>query len=187
MSTRHSGRRRAPGDFYVEPDWADRALFDALPGLSAVHDPCCGLGTIVEVARQHGIVATGADNVDRTGGRFPLRNFLEDTAVYPNVCTNPPFKLAARIVQHALTHVVSTGFVAVLVPLNFLASQGRFRLFTRSECYRVLLLSRRPSMPPSEALLAFGEAIRGNGSTDFCWIIWQRGFNGEARISWSLQ
>jgi hypothetical protein len=121
MSTRHSGRQRAPGDFYVEPDWADVALFNALPGLSAIHDPCCGLGTIVDAARQHGIVATGADNVDRTGGRFPVRNFLEDAALYPNLCTNRPFRLAARIVQHALTHVVPTGFVAVPVPLNFLA------------------------------------------------------------------
>ena len=105
MSTRHSGRPRAIGDFYVEPAWADAALFATLPNLTALHDPCCGLGTIVDAARACGITATGADITDRADGRFAVRDFLSDQGVYPNVITNPPFALAVRIAEHALAQV----------------------------------------------------------------------------------
>ena len=65
--------------------------------------------------------------------------------------------------------------VAVLVPLKWLASQGRYPLFTRPEMERVIVLSRRPSIPPGERIAAEGEAIRKGGSIDFGWFLWRAG------------
>jgi hypothetical protein len=184
MTTRHSEYVRAADDFYTEPTWTVAALFHHMPLHGGVHDPCCGIGTIIDVALSRGLKATGADIADRAGGRFQVRDFLSDQSTYPNVATNPPFRLAVPIVSHALAHVAEGGYVAALVPLTFLASQRRYPLFDRPEC-AALVLSRRPSLPPGQLLQACGESIRGNGSTDYAWIIWQRGrLRGGAQIRW---
>jgi hypothetical protein len=176
MPLRHSKYPRADHDFYVEPSWVLPLLLRHLE-LDQFHDPCCGLGTLVTAARKHGIKSTGADIVDRACDVYPVRDFLADAAIYPNIITNPPYKknMAAKIVGHGLDHVADGGYVAVLTPLNFFASCERHALFTRAEMALAVILSKRPSMPPGEALLAKGETIRGNGSFDFAWFVWQRG------------
>jgi SAM-dependent methyltransferase len=181
---RHSQYPRADHDFYVEPAWVLPLLLRHLE-LTQFHDPCCGLGTLVTAARQQGVAATGADIVDRAFDVYPVRDFLADTATYPNIVTNPPYAKAAKIIAHGLNHVADGGYVAVLVPLTFLASCRRYELFTRPQMALVLILSKRPSMPPGETLLEHGERIRGNGTTDFAWLVWQRGRTaGAPSIIW---
>ena len=89
---------------------------------------------------------------------FPVKDFLADTTIYENIATNPPFRHAVKIIEHGLAHVADGGRVATLVPVNFLASQGRYSLFSRPETDAVLVLSRRPSMPPGELLAVMGES-----------------------------
>jgi hypothetical protein len=186
MGVRYSEYARVEGDFYVEPRWAIPVMLDrvSLPG--GLHDPC-GLGTIVDAAMARGLPASGADIAHRANGRFPVRDFRSDPAVYPNIATNPPYKgnAAVEIITHALTHVVEGGRVAALVPTGFLHSQCRYPLLARPECELVIVLSTRPSLPPGELLLREGETCRHSGSTDFVWIVWQRGLTIEkAAIQW---
>ena len=78
------------------------------------------------------------------------------------------------------------GLVAVLAPIKFLAAQRRYELFTRPELDTVMVFSRRPSVPPGELLAEHGERIRGHGSDDFLWTIWQRGRRpSPPRICWT--
>lgn len=187
MGTRHSEHPRAAGDFYVEPAWAVSPMFQHLQLTRGLHDPCCGIGTIIDAADRQGIMATGADIVDRAAGRFPVRDFLTDERTYANIVVNPPYRLALSIIYHALEHIEVSGCVAVLVPIGFLASMRRHPLFVRPECELVLVLSRRPSLPPGELLLKQGESIRGNGSMDFLWIALRRGgrLGDYTRIEWA--
>jgi hypothetical protein len=173
MATRHSEYKRIPDDFYSEPPWVADALLDHLP-LHALHDPCCGFGTIVTAALRRGIKATGADIRDRAHGMFLQRDFLEDPTVYPNI-TNPTFENAATVIEHGLNHVPDGGYVAALAPIGFLASQRRYSLFTRPELHSVLVFSKRPSIPPGQLLEEHGEAVRGGDSKDYAFSIWQRG------------
>jgi hypothetical protein len=146
----------------------------------------CGLGTIVDVALRRGIEASGADIVDRACGRFSVCDFLADARCQPNIISNPPYRFAALLVSHALKHLREGGKVAILVPVGFLASVGRFPLFARRETDELIILSRRPSMPPGDLLSREGEACRGSGSTDYCWAIWQRGRGpGPVRVQWA--
>jgi hypothetical protein len=186
VGQRHSGCTRADGDFYCEPAWCVEALFKHLILRGGVHDPCCGLGTIVDVAAGLGMEATGADIADRVGGRFPVRDFFSDKTVRENIVTNPPYDLAEGIITHALAHVERGGHVAVLAPVGFVASQGRHPLFARPELELVVVLSRRPSPPPGKLLLEHGESVRRGGSTDSAWLAWRRGRGARnARICWA--
>jgi hypothetical protein len=176
MAQRHSEYVRAAADFYSEPPWVVHALLDFLgPIPGGLHDPCCGTGTVIDAALGRGVGATGADVADRAGGRFPVRDFRDDQGIYANIVTNPSSANATWIIEHGLGHVLEGGRVAVLVPLGFLASIGRFPLFARAEFDSFLVLSRRPSIPPGELLLAHGEKVRGKGSVDFGWAVFRRG------------
>jgi hypothetical protein len=189
MPQRHSEYRRELHDFYIEPKWAVLALFDRVGFCDGLHDPCCGIGTIVDVAIDRGLMATGGDLVDRAHGRFPACDYLTTDAIDANIVTNPPFKLAVPIILHALEHVVDGGRVAVIAPCEFLYSQGRYTLFSRPECETIIHLSKRPNMPPGTMLEALGEACRKNGSKDFCWIVFRLGrlaSEGPPHTLWAL-
>lgn len=185
MGERHSEFERDADDWYVEPRDVVERLLDRVP-LDGLHDPCCGCGTIVAVARERGKQATGADLVDRGYG-FPIRDFLTDHVSYPSIVTNPPFKIAADVVRHALNTTMHGGIVAVVAQAKFLYSQARYPLFNCPEFERVIAFSRRPSMPPGKMLEELGEECRGGGSMDYCWAIWRVGKTSPgASIEWTL-
>lgn len=188
-NARSSGYDRNANDWYVEPTDCVLALFDAIPSLEyhGIHDPCCGMGTIPEAAAGRGWKATGADLIDRASGRYPVRDFLTDDQTYPNIVTNPPFALSVPIVRHAMGSVATGGLIIIVAQAKFLYSQGRHPLFSAPECERVLILSKRPSMPPGEMLMEQGEACRGGGSADYCWVVFRSGrMSRGCSIEWLL-
>lgn len=178
MGERKSDYELAAHGWYVEPAWCVTALLERVPFVGQIHDPCCGLGTIPRVTG-----GTGADIIDRGFG-FPARDFLTDEETYDNIVMNPPYgQLAQPIIEHALRH--ARRYVCALVQTKFLSSQKRHKLFSRDETEKIIIFSRRPSMPPGELLVREGEAIRGNGSIDFCWVVWNVYSNpGPVTVEW---
>lgn len=47
---------------------------------------------------------------------------------------------------------------------------------------RVWMMTPRPSMPPGHVITAGGK-ITG-GKMDYCWLVWEAGYEGEAEIKW---
>lgn len=187
MGERHSEFVRDDDDWYVEPEWCVHRLLDRYPELTALHDPCCGQGTIVDVALTRGLMASGSDLVDRANGRFPKGDFLDHRRPEAAIVTNPPFKIAEQIVRHAINVVRPGGVVAVVAQAKFLFSQARHSIFSTSFMERVIVFSKRPSMPPGKMLLERGEACRGGGSIDFVWCVWRVGKATDGCVmEWTL-
>lgn len=176
MGERPSEYDRDKNDWYIEPEWCVTALKSRIEFVGLSHDPCCGMGTIPKIMR-----GTGSDLVDRGFG-YPVRDFLSDERIYDNIVTNPPYGIAQEIILHALNRTKYK--VAALVQTKFLSSQKRHSLFMRRETEQVLMFSRRPSMPPGELLIEHGEDIRGGGSIDYCWVVWNTGNEKGCKISW---
>jgi hypothetical protein len=179
MSQRPSGHARVRDDFYAEPAECTASLIEAFDWVrGGFHDPFAGTGGgTIEAAVRYDIAATGADLVDRAGGRFPVRDFFTDTAPYPNIVCNPPFKRAHEAIEYGLERLIAGGRIAVLADVNFLSAQKRYALHTRPEFEGALVLMKRPSCPPGGAFLA-GAIKRGNGSSNYAWLIYQRGRRG---------
>jgi hypothetical protein len=94
-------------------------------------------------------------------------------------------------VERARKLVSRGGQIAIIAQAKFLMSQGRINLFTNPTmdfaCERVLVFSRRPSMPPGRALMEHGEDIRGGGSLDYVAVIWRVGSSSlNTQIDWTL-
>jgi hypothetical protein len=175
LRARHK-HERWDRDWYVEPRWASAALFAAVRFKGPIHDPCCGEGRIVESARTAGYSATGSDIADRGFGETGV-DFLADTTPRETLVFNPPSALTERFITHALE--VAAEAVVLIVPVPFLCSQRRHRLFTEHPPKCIYFHSRRPSMPPGGT-----EIPAAGGTTDYCWIDWWKGRRGPTEAKW---
>ena len=185
MSEGRSTYARADNEWYQEPAWVSERLLDVERFDGGAHDPACGVGTIPDVLKARGMPASGYDIVDRAQGRFPVADFLCSRDSYVNIICNPPATKLVSFVERALILIERGGRVAVLAPLKWAASQSRYALFSRPEMEAVIVLSRRPSIPPGELLKAEGEGIRKGGSIDFAWFVWRAGKTRKgAAINW---
>lgn len=190
LTARPAGADRHPWDWYVEQQWVTHRLLDCAPIDRAplIIDPCCGMGNILHALHAHDIVAVGADLVDRGAPSFlGEHDFIgQQRAIWEalpaiSIMMNPPFSfqdgrmvrgLAERFVRRALE--IATHQVAVLLPLKWLASQERYRLFNDETPVGVWILTERPSMPPGDQIAALGKRAWARGKVDYMWVLWDK-------------
>jgi len=182
---------REAHDWYVEPEWVSRRFFEEEKFERGILDPACGGGNIVKSARALGLHAVGSDLIERADGfmyglDFTDSDFPREICMMrfggecANIVCNPPFSLAEKFVEIAL--VYAEGKVAMLLPANWVQGDKRSRWLQASPLRRVWFITPRPSMPPGQVLQAGGKP--GNGTTDYAWFVWLRGYDGSPEIRW---
>lgn len=207
-----SGRfdKRHPLDWYVEPDWTTQQLIDAIgfreekAASLPIWDPACGRGNIPLVFEGNGFNVLLSDIVDNVA----REDFLNEPPFFgtdfldlnPNlthngsIVCNPPYSykkvqgvsISTLFIRQALA--IATHRICMLLPLKYLASQSRYRLFMADHPpAAVLHLSQRPSMPPGDRIAAMGNRAFRGGMIDYCWIVWDKQARirpGETRAIW---
>ncbi|MFC3075167.1 hypothetical protein [Shinella pollutisoli] len=170
-------------DWYVEPHECSRALFRVEEFQGTIWDPACGFGRIVQQARSLDKIAIGSDIVKRgdicdfTADFFSMESFPD----FENIITNPPFGRAEEFVRRALEIIPPHGKVAAILPIVWLAGFSTKRHWLpKSPLCKVYPISPRPSMPPG---LVIEAGIKpGNGTKDYCWLVWKRDYIGKAEV-----
>lgn len=185
--------KRDPDNWYVERPWCSERLFDVERFEGTIFDPFAGMGTIVKSARSRGLNARGFDLRDRgyaplvTGGHdFFCKDALPGRWPVDNIVANPPYGNRPnplpgerrRLEEHALDLALDrvTGKVAFFLDSKWMNGADRGQWLESKPLYRVYVLGPRPSCPPGHVLEAGGAA--GNGTTDFAWFVFLRGFQG---------
>jgi hypothetical protein len=183
---------REANDWYVEPEWVSERLFHVETFHGTICDPACGSGNIVAAARRSGHTAYGSDVVRRSELCGAVLDWLapsEDDKFWghDNVVSNPPFKLCDDrktgthpFVDRCLSRARHK--VALLLPSNWIQGDARSRWLEKSGLRCVYFLSPRPSMPPGQVIEAGLKP--GNGTTDYAWFVWLRGYDGAPEIRW---
>lgn len=172
---------REANEHYCEPSWCSSRLFGVEEFLGQIWDPCCGFGTIVLNALSQGHKVYASDIIERKAGICDeIIDFLacNDNCAAPNIVCNPPFNIAPQFAQHALS-LAATQKVAMIFPVARLNAAHWLR---GTPLRRIWLLTPRPSMPPGHVIAA-GEKP-GGGKMDFCWIVWERGYQGAPELRW---
>lgn len=187
---------RDPLDHYIEPRRATEQLLRVETFDGPVLDPCCGIGNIVVTLLAAGLDACGTDIVCRVGEEeFPETwpgwfagsgDFLKTTNIDPylNIVMNPPF-FRAKGAEAFIRKALSLGLekLAVFVDIRFLAGARRAEgLFRDHPPSRVWIITPRVSCPPGAYLASGGTA--GNGSSDWCWLVWDRSAEPRSSIGW---
>ena len=182
-SGRHSLSERG-NDLYETPDVAVEALLrvESLP--KTIWEPACGPGAIVRVLRSHGHEVYATDLVDYScPDSTPRLDFLmEQTAPYfiGAIVTNPPYKLAAQFVGHALMIAPK---VVMLLRLAFLESEGRRAVLDGGHLARVHVFRNRLPMIHRDGWTG----NKASSSIAFAWFVWEREHAGPTelrRLSW---
>lgn len=185
---------RHPWDWYVDESWCTEALISTL-GYRAfegqwIHDPCCGRGTIPQVFDLYGFDVSGSDIEDRRGAyEFAVGNWPFELCDFftaridgfegpASIVFNPPYSLQDNCIVSGLTSIMvakALGLVSdkvcALVPLKWLASDERYRLFQRKMPSDILILMERPSMPPGHLIGEMGERAFRDGKADYMWVV----------------
>jgi hypothetical protein len=170
---------RATDDHYVEEPWCAERLFQAEEFLGSINDPCCGFGRIPEAAVKAGHPVIAGDIVDRGYPGTAVEDFFASTWRRSNIVSNPPFNggTIERFVRHALK--LAECKVAVISPVARLNAAHWLR---ETPLRRIWLLTPRPSMPPGHVTAAGQKP--GGGKVDFCWLVFERGYNGYPETRW---
>lgn len=170
---------RAPHDWYVEPRWAVDALLNAETFAGLVWDPACGEGTILRCCEARGLQCVGSDVINRGWPGTVVTDFLHEPPAFAaeNIICNPPYGVAPQFVGKAIGLCLRK--TAMLLRLAFLESESRKNFFATSPLRRVLVFTKRVSMPPG------GKNIEPRGGTKaFAWFVWEHGHEGPPTLGW---
>lgn len=161
-----AGRKRnTPTDLYQTPPRATEALLRTETFTGTVWEPCAGYGAMSRVLEAHGLHVLSSDIMDDAYGQGGL-DFLTATCSVDNVVTNPPYRDAQQIIEHALGLV--RGKAAFLLKLTFLESRKRRPFFEEHPPARVWVFSDRITMWPH------GDPEPVNGGTiAYGWFVWE--------------
>lgn len=182
---------RHPWDWYVEEQWVTHRLADfvALESDVTYLDPFCGQMHIPLALAELGLDAWGTDIVCRAGDRRflgehdflgPQFHMLEASPAL-SIVMNCPYSfqdgklvrgLAEKCVRRALS--IATHKVCAILPLKWLASKGRHRLFSELTPIGVWILCERPSMPPGDKIAQLGKKAFQDGKVDYMWVVWDK-------------
>lgn len=181
---------REKNDWYCEPTWCSARLFEEEAFEGNVIDPSCGGGNILKSAADAGLNGYGYDVVERSGFVERVQDFMSSDWACPydvdNIVSNPPFGLCDSKAGHPgyvdLALQRARQKVALLLPSTWVNGDSRSRWLAATPLRKVLFITPRPSMPPGHVIAA-GEKP-GNGTKDFCWMIWLRGYDGRPEIGW---
>ncbi len=167
---------RADDEWYIEPHWCSERLFAEEKFIGGIYDPACGIGRVVIAALAAGLKAYGSDLIDRGWDSTP-QDFLEHEGKHDNIVCNPPFDQAPMFAGHALC--LARRKVAMIFPT---ARLNAAHWLEDTPLVRVWLMTPRPSMPPGRLILAGHKP--GGGKTDFCWLVFEQGFEGHPETRW---
>lgn len=157
-------------NFCPTPSAVTEALLEVEDFGSEVWEPACGDGAISEVLIKHGYEVVSSDIVDRGYGE--VEDFFESDRTAESVVTNPDYDYSEEFVRTALER--ATYKVAMLLPLGFLTSKGRYELLTGSPLKRVYVFTGRVTLRSPDQ-----RKSEGNGRENYAWFVWEHGYEGD--------
>ena len=187
---------RDPDNWYVEPTWVSKRLFEVEKFHGRVVDPCAGMGNIVAGAAEAGVRVVGYDLRDRgypsiNGGvNFFDTDQLPGRWPVENIASNPPYgartpsdeqerrRLEEEFLRVALQR--STRKVALFLPSAWLNGKQRGEWLESLPLYRVYFVAPRPSCPPG-TMIQSGQTP-GQGTADYAWYVFLHGFDGDPTL-----
>lgn len=174
---RAAGGMRAD-DFYPSPPEAVEALCDVERFAGPIWEPACGDGAISKVLLARGYDVVSTDLVERGFGQGRIDFLMERHPMAPNIVTNPPFKNAEEFAERALA--LTTGKVAFLLRLVWLAGKSRGKMFARAPLARVWVFSGRLPMMHRHDY----DGPKSSSAIDFAWFVFEHGHTAKPELGW---
>ena len=131
----HSEKDRVDNDYYATHPIAITELFKLEQFTNLIIEPSCGEGHLAQEMERLGKQVIRYDLIDREqvdGEIMQTQDFFQDNN-YPeesfDLITNPPYKFANNWIIKSLEILKEGDRVALFLPIRYLESKGRRKIF----------------------------------------------------------
>lgn len=138
------------------------------PSFDKVWEPACGDGAISKVLSSHGYTVLSTDLVDRGHGIGGIDFLATDKRQANCIITNPPFKLAAKFIEHAFD--IGVVEMALVLKATYWHAATRLPLFQKHPPSIVMPMTWRPDF-----------LNKGAPTMDCMWRVWDLNGQGTTR------
>lgn len=165
-------------DYFPTPPWATRAMMAHMSGWicgdETIWEPACGEGHMAAVLAETNPTTPTDIFPYGFGDVFDFTSGEPQEGKFDWIITNPPFKLSSEFAELGIERA-RLG-VILLVRVQWLASEKRYRLFSRHRPSHVLVGSCRIPMHKGRWV------PDGSTATDYCWVAWVKDASSKSTI-----
>jgi hypothetical protein len=184
-----SGRVRSDGvDYYATPEWATEELIKREKFEGLILEPCSGAGAISKVLERnsYNVISSDIREDDHIYGEKGIDLLEIKSTVAKNIITNPPFFMATEAVEKSLELIPDGGKVAMILKIQFLEGQKRYKFFQETPLRRVYVFCKRVVFWNELMQVDDGNRSQHGGTICFAWYVWEKGYKGKPEIEWIL-
>ena len=178
----HTDEEREINDYYATDSIAIDLLLSKEKFKGTIWEACCGELHLSNRLEHFGYKVINSDLVVRKEDCGIIGcDFLEANMLLgDNIVTNPPNKLAAEIIVKSMELLKDGGKLALFLPIRFLASQQRYKIYKKYPPKNVWISSDRIMCAKNGDF----KTMKQNGGTaiDYMWIVWEKGYTGKTVI-----
>lgn len=176
-------QKREEHDYYATDPKAGEMLLE-LDSFSKIWECAVGGGHLAEGLARHGEVAKMSDLYPHDCMDLLVEweqiDFLEFDGEWDgDIITNPPYKFAGEFIEKAMEILKPERKLALWLPIRYLASKGRRKIFEKYPPFKVWVSSSRLICAPNGMF----DQIKGS-AVDYAWFIWHKGYEGETKLGW---
>lgn len=196
-ASNHTEHDRAEHDYYATEPKAIDALLEkeTFDKNAPIWENCCGEGHLSKRLEEFGYKVISTDLVDRGYGEGNV-DFFKETKTRANcIITNPPYKYAKEWVEHSLKLLPKGGKLALFLPIQFLESEGRRKLFAENPpktvhvCVNRILCGINGDFTAKDkdgntVYNKDGTPKRMSSAKCYAWFVWEKGFKGKTCLDW---
>ncbi|GBR72889.1 hypothetical protein NO1_0346 [Candidatus Termititenax aidoneus] len=172
-------------DFYATEPKATELLLE-LDNFSDVWECACGQGHMAKVLKKQGILKLATDKYNYGYGKH--YDFLASptdkqdyiSKWHGDIITNPPYKYANEFMKKALEILDCNRKLALFLPIRYLESKTRKKIFTENPPKKIWVSSSRLNCARNGDFVTFPT----NSTICYAWFIWEKGYKGKTELDW---
>lgn len=194
-ASNHTEHDRAEHDFYATEPLAADLICGVEKFEGGIWENCCGQGHLSKRFEELGYDVVSTDLVDRGYGTGGVDFFECNKALAPNIVTNPPYSFVLEWVEHSLELLENSKKLALFLPIQFLESDKRRKLFKETPpktvyvCVNRVLCGingdfRAKDKDGNVIYNKDGTPKRMSSAKCYAWFVWEKGYKGDTTIKW---
>ena len=157
---------------------AVEALLEVETFKGDIWENCAGQGHISETLKKYGYNVISTDLIDRGYCAGGSDFFQYDKTLAPNIVTNPPYKYGLEWVEHSLKLLPQGGKLALLLPIHFLESKKRKKMFLSTPPKYIYIFTNRIYCAKNGEFYTYnekGRKIKKSSAMGYAWYVWVKG------------
>lgn len=195
-ASNHTDHDRGDHDFYATEPKAVDWLLKVEDFEGTVWENCCGQGHLSKRMTELGLNVISTDLIDRGFGKGGVDFFECTKTLGDNIITNPPYSVAQEWVEHSLELLQDGKKLALFLPIQFLESKKRRKLFDTTPPVRIHVFSDRilcgingdfysHNKDGSLVYNKDGTPKKMQSAKCYAWFIWEVGnYTNKPTIDW---